>query len=137
MNKENYKYSDVTEKVIKAFYNVYNNLGFGFLEKVYEKSMMIELKKFNLHCENQFPIEVFYEKDQVGQYFADIIVEKVVILELKADKNLCPEHEAQLLNYLKATDIEVGMLLNFGETPQFKRKVFSNKYKSVFNHNKS
>ncbi len=137
MKKDNYKYSDITDKIIKAYFNVYNKLGYGFLEKVYEKSMIIELKKFHLYCESQFPIEVFYEEDKVGQYFADIIVENVVILELKADKNLCPEHEAQLLNYLKATEIEVGMLLNFGETPQFKRKVFSNKYKSAFNHNKS
>ena len=137
MNKENYKYSDVTEKVIKAFYNVYNNLGFGFLEKVYEKSMMIELKKLGLQCESQFPISVKYDDFEVGKYFADIIVEGVVVIELKADKNLCPEHEAQLVNYLKATDIEVGMLLNFGQTPQFKRKVFSNNIPISENHKRS
>ena len=130
MINDNYKYSDITDKVIKAYYTVYNRLGYGFLEKVYEKSMMIELVKLGLKCENQFPIKVYYEEKEVGNYFADILVENVVILELKADKNLCPEHEAQLLNYLKATNIEVGMLLNFGVKPQLKRKVFSNEYKN-------
>ncbi len=130
MTKDNYKHSDITDKIIRAYYNVYNKLGYGFLEKVYEKSLMIEFTKMGLKCESQFPITVYYEGKEVGKYFADILVENVVILELKADKNLCPEHEAQLLNYLKATNIEVGMLLNFGEKPQFKRKVFSNKFKN-------
>ncbi len=137
MTKENYKYSNITDKIIKAYFDVYNKLGYGFLEKVYEKSMMIELGNIGLKCENQFPINVYYDNYEVGKYYADIIVENVVILELKAVKSICPEHEAQLLNYLKATEIEVGMLLNFGEKPQFKRKVFSNKYKIKENHNKS
>ncbi len=137
MIKDNYKYSHITDKIIKAYFSVYNKLGYGFLEKVYEKSMLIELTKIGLKCENQFPINVYYDNKEVGKYYADIIVEDVEILELKAEKNLCPEHEAQLLNYLKATDIEVGMLLNFGEKPQFKRKVFSNKYKISENHNES
>lgn len=136
MIKNNYKYSHITDKIIKAYFNVYNKLGYGFLEKVYEKSMLIELTKIGLKCENQFPINVYYDNNEVGKYYADIIVEDVVILELKAEKNLCSEHEAQLLNYLKATEIEVGMLLNFGEKPQFKRKVFSNKFKISENHNK-
>ncbi len=131
MMKENYKYSDITDKIIKAYYTVYNKLGFGFLEKVYEKSLMIEFSKMGLKSENQFPITVYYDGKEVGKYYADILVENVVILELKADKSICPEHEAQLLNYLKATDIEVGMLLNFGEKPQFKRKVFSNEFKNL------
>ncbi len=130
MINENYKYSELTDKIIKAFYKVYNKLGFGFLEKVYENSMMFELRKMGLKCENQHPIEVYYEGEVVGKYFADILVEDVVILELKADKALAPEHEAQLLNYLKATNIEVGLLLNFGEKPQFKRKAFSNEFKN-------
>ena len=129
MNNENYKYSDLTGKIIQAYYNVYNRLGFGFLEKVYENSMMIELKKFGLNTKKQYPIKVNYDGLQVGEYFADIIVNDSVIIELKAAENLCREHEAQLLNYLKATDIEVGLLMNFGKEPQFKRKVFSEKYK--------
>lgn len=114
---------------IKAFFNVYNNLGFGFLEKVYEKAMMIELKKFGLYCLAQVPIKVYYDGYLVGDYFADIIVNNFIILELKAMENLCPEHEAQLLNYLKATNIEIGLLFNFGKTPQFRRKIFDNKLK--------
>jgi GxxExxY protein len=108
---------------------VYNKLGFGFLEKVYENSMMLELKKFGLDAKKQFPINVNYDGFRVGEYFADIIVNDSVIIELKAAENLCNEHEAQLINYLKATNIEVGLLMNFGKKPQFKRKVFSNKYK--------
>ena len=137
MMNDNYKYSEITEKIIRAFYNVYNKLGYGFLEKVYERSLMIELRKLNLRCENQYPIDVYYENEVVGKYFADILVENSVIIELKADKNICPEHEAQLLNYLKATNIEVGLLLNFGEKPQLKRKVYSNEFKSEENHKKS
>jgi len=131
---DNFKYSDKTDKIIKAFYNVYNMLGYGFLEKVYEHAMMIELAKHGLTCQNQYPIKVFYDNKSVGEYFADIIVDDIIILELKAAENLCEEHECQLVNYLKATEIEVGMLLNFGKTPQFKRKVLTHEYK---NHKKS
>ncbi|MFZ1291475.1 MAG: GxxExxY protein [Melioribacteraceae bacterium] len=126
----NYQHSDITEKIIKSFFNVYNKLGYGFLEKVYENSMIIELSKLGLNAKKQFPIQVFYDDKNVGEYFADIIVEDSVIVELKAAENLIPEHEAQLVNYLKATDIEVGLLLNFGKEPQFKRKVFSSEFKS-------
>ncbi len=111
---------------IKAFYNVYNNLGYGFLEKVYENAMLIELRRLGLYCRAQVPIKVHYTGELVGDYFADIIVNDIVILELKAMENLCPEHEAQLLNYLKATEIEIGLLFNFGKIPQFRRKIFSN-----------
>ena len=126
---DNYKHSEITSKIIKAYYNVYNRLGFGFLEKVYENSMFIELQKFGLRCERQFPIKVYYDEHQVGEYYADILVEDLVIIELKAAENLCEEHEAQLINYLKATELEVGILLNFGKEPEFKRKVFSNEFK--------
>ncbi len=120
---------DLSNKIIKAFYTVYNKLGYGFLEKVYENSMMIELEKFGFNCRNQFPIKVYYEKMKVGIYYADIIVNDSIILELKAAENLCEEHEIQLINYLKATSIEVGLLLNFGKQPQFKRKIFTNNRK--------
>ncbi len=121
---------DLTGKIIKAFYNVYNKLGFGFLEKVYERAMVIELNDFGLHCEVQKPIDVYYKEKKIGDYFADIIVEEKVILELKAAETLIKEHEAQLLNYLKATNIEVGLLLNFGKEPKFKRMIFENKFKN-------
>lgn len=134
--KNNYKHSEITEKIIKCFYKVYNTLGYGFLDKVYENALFIELKKNNLFVEKQKQIKVYYENIDVGKYFADLIVSENVIIELKASKGLCEEHEFQLINYLKATDIEIGMLLNFGKTPQFKRKVFSNNYKQM-NHKKS
>jgi GxxExxY protein len=129
MINENYKHSDITEKIIKAFYNVYNKLGYGFLEKVYENAMLIELAKFGLSYKNQFPVKVFYDEKNVGEYFADIIVNNTVIVELKAAENLCEEHECQLVNYLKATEIEVGLLLNFGKEPQLKRKVLTKDHK--------
>ena len=124
-----YLHKDITDKIIRAFYNVYNALGFGFLEKVYENAMIIELCALNVNCEKQKPIDVYYKGKKVGEYFADIIVENKVIIELKAAEGLIPEHEAQLLNYLKATDIEVGLLLNFGKTPQIKRQIFENVFK--------
>ena len=130
MIEHTYLYSDTTEKIIKAFYKVYNTLGYGFLEKVYEKSMMIELKKLGLNALRQVPIKVHYDGEIVGDYYADIIVIDKVIIELKAAESLSPVDEAQLLNYLKATDIEVGLLVNFGTTPQLKRKIFTNDKKS-------
>ncbi len=120
------KYKELTEKIIGVFFKVYNKLGYGFLEKVYENAMMIEFRKEGIPAVAQSPIEVLYEEETVGQYFADILVANEVIVEIKAAKNLLIEHEAQLLNYLKATDIEVGLLLNFGPKPEIKRKVFDN-----------
>jgi len=132
---DNYKHSELTEKIIKAYYNVYNKLGYGFLEKVYENAMMIELMKFGLNCKKQYPIEVYYEEKRVGDYYVDIIVDELVIIELKAAESLCYEHECQLVNYLKATDIEVGLLLNFGKEPEFKRKVLTQNIKIITDHN--
>lgn len=129
MENKNYLHSDITSLIIKAFYNVYNTLGFGFLEKVYENAMMIELRKLGLECKNQVPLTVYYDEIKVGKYSADIIVEDVVIVELKAAEGLVPENEAQLVNYLRATDIEVGLLLNFGKEPQHKRRVLTEEYK--------
>jgi GxxExxY protein len=117
---------DITNKIIKAFYNVYNSLGYGFLEKVYENAMLIELRKLGLNVQKQVPIKVFYDEQLVGQYFADIIVEETIIVELKAAEGLREEHEFQLINYLKATELEIGLLMNFGKTPLFKRKIFTN-----------
>ena len=127
----NYAYSEITELIIKAFFTVYNKLGYGFLEKVYENAMVIELRKLGLYVLSQHPIKVFYEEQQVGFYVADLMVNNCVIVEIKAAENLCEEHEAQLTNYLKATETEVGLLLNFGKKPEFKRKVFSSEYKTL------
>jgi len=124
----NYIHSEITGEIIKVFYKGYNQLGYGFLEKVYENAMMIELKKSGLYCDKQRPIKVYYDEILVGDYYADIIVEDKVIIELKAVENICPEHEVQLVNYLKATKIEVGLLLNFGPKPQQKRKVLTKEY---------
>jgi GxxExxY protein len=129
MKQMEYLHSELSSKVIKAFYHVYNKLGYGFLEKVYENAMLIELKKSGLFAEKQKPIKVYYDNELVGEYFADIVVNNCLIIELKAMENLCPEHEAQLVNYLKATEIEVGLLLNFGKEPQQKRRVFTNDLK--------
>jgi len=118
------KYSDLTEKIIKAAYTVHNVLGFGFLEKVYQNALVIELRKMGLNILKEKPITVYYENEIVGEYIADVIVEDKVILELKAVKELAEIHEVQLVNYLKATGIEVGLLINFGHSVQIKRKVF-------------
>ena len=125
----NFKDSDITDQIIKAFFTVYNSLGYGFLEKVYENAMLIELDKIGIEARSQVPVKVLYEGKEVGNYYADLLVEKMVIVELKSSEDLCEEHEAQLLNYLRATDVEVGLLLNFGKTAQIKRKVFNNEYK--------
>lgn len=108
-------YSNITDKIIKAYYQVYNRLGYGFLEKVYEKSLAIEIRNQGLKCVTQHPIKVYYDEILVGEYFADILVANKIILELKAAEAICKEHELQLINYLRATDIKVGLLLNFGK----------------------
>ncbi len=119
-------HSEITEKIIKAFFKVYNTLGYGFLEKVYENALIIELKKMGFHISQQYNIKVYYDGKIVGDYFTDIIVDNDVIVELKAAEGLREEHKTQLINYLKATDKEVGLLLNFGKTPEFKRAIFTN-----------
>lgn len=118
------KYSDLTEKIIKAAYTVHNVLGCGFLEKVYQNALVIELQKMGLKALKEKPITIYYEDKMVGEYIADVIVEDKVILELKAVKESTEMHEVQLENYLKATGIEVGLLINFSHSVQAKRKVF-------------
>ena len=125
----NFKHTDVTELIIKAFYTVYNTLGYGFLEKVYRNAMAIELRRLGLGVIQEARITVYYDGEVVGEYFADLLVASAVIVELKAVKRLLPEHEAQLLNYLKATPYEVGLLLNFGPRPEIRRKAFDNSRK--------
>lgn len=119
-------YQDHTDRILKAFYKVYNVLGFGFLEKVYEKALGIELTKEGLDVNHQKGVPVYYEGEVVGDYFPDIVVNDSIILELKSAEGIRNEHFAQLTNYLKATDIELGLLLNFGKKPEFKRVLFTN-----------
>ncbi len=127
-----YKHSELTEKIIGAFYAVYSALGYGFLEKVYVKALLIELEKRGLSVQDELPIHVYYDGQLIGEYFADIVVDELVILEIKAAKTIASEHEAQLLNYLKATPYEVGLILNFGPKPETKRRSFDNNRKEWF-----
>jgi GxxExxY protein len=122
-------HKEITEAILRAFYKVYNTLGYGFLEKVFERALAHELAKQGHTVRNQSPIRVWYDEIPVGDYYADLVVDNRVIVEIKAGESLAPEHSAQLLNYLKATDIEVGLLLNFGPKPTFERKVFANEHK--------
>ncbi|MCU0443827.1 MAG: GxxExxY protein [Microscillaceae bacterium] len=124
-------HKEITDKVLKIFYQVYNELGFGFLERVYQNAMYYELKAQGLTCETEKAIKVYYKNLLVGEYRADIVIENKVILELKASEVLVYENELQLINYLKATEIEVGLLLNFGQKPEFKRKIFTNENKKI------
>jgi len=123
------KHENVTEAIIGAFFEVYNSLGYGFLEKVYENALCAEFKQRGLFFVQQLPINVEYRGQVVGEYFADIVVEGSVIVEVKAVRSLLVEHGAQLLNYLKATDYEVGLILNFGPKAKVVRKVFDNRLK--------
>lgn len=125
------KHSDITERIIAAFYMVYNTLGYGFLEKVYRNAMAIELRKMGIEVIMEAPITVFYGGEIIGEYYADLLVAGKVIVERKAVKEFAPEHEAQLLNYLKATPYEVGLLLNFGPTAQKKRLAYDNSRKGT------
>ena len=126
-----YLHEELTDRIIRCFYNVYNGLGYRFLEKVYENALLIELRNSGLVAENQVSIKVYYLGLEVGNYYADILVENKVILELKAGdmEQTIINHELQLTNYLKATNYEVGLLLLFGIKPQVKRKIFSNDIK--------
>lgn len=123
------KHGETTEKIIGAFYDVYNELGFGFCETVYHKAMLIALADAGLAVETQVNLPVYFRGHLVGDFFADILVERAVILELKAVDDLAPAHGSQLLNYLKASSAEVGLLINFGPRPKFKRLVFDNERK--------
>ncbi|HWF03727.1 MAG TPA: GxxExxY protein [Candidatus Angelobacter sp.] len=124
----------MTEQIIGIFYEVYNELGVGFLEKVYEEAMAASLKERGISFQKQVPIPVWFHGQTIGSYDAGLVVNGVVLVELKACKALDPSHEAQLLDYLRSTEIEVGLLLNFGPRPQVKRLAFENERKKISVH---
>ena len=126
MNERQLLHADITDVILQGFFHVHNTLGYGFLEKIYENALKITLRKKGFAVEQQQPIKVYFEGEEIGEYFADLIVAGKVIIELKAADTICSAHESQLLNYLKATDIEVRLLLNFGRKPEFRRKIFHN-----------
>ncbi len=119
-------HEELTKAIIGAFFDVHNQLGFGFLEKVYENALTLLLNERGFHVQQQAPISVFFHGAIVGVYYADLLVNELVIAELKAAESVHQEHLAQLRNYLRATNIEVGLLLNFGREPTFKRVFLSN-----------
>lgn len=118
-------HGELTDRVLRAFFDVYTQLGHGFLESVYEAALTIALNESGLKAERQVPISVRFRGHCIGEYRADLVVEDLLILEIKAQAALSPINEAQLLNYLKATGMQVGLLLNFGPKPQFKRRIFT------------
>jgi len=128
----NFKHSDTTQEIISAAYEVYNYLGIGFLESVYEKALQIELEERGFTVSNQQAIKVFYKRKLAGDFKTDLIVNDAIIIELKAVSKINPKHEVQLVNYLRATNIEVGLVINFGEEIKIKRRVFSNERKKNF-----
>ncbi len=125
------KYSDLTEKIIGVFYDVYNELGYGFLESTYSEALTLALKQAGFNVQRQVAVPVFFRGVQIGQYFADVLVNDKVMLELKSCRAFDSAHEAQLLHYLRATHIEVGLLFNFGLRPQFRRLIFDNARKRI------
>ena len=125
-----FKHGEITQKVIGVFFDVFNELGHGFLESVYEKSLELALNAIGIDVRRKI-VPVSFRRSQVGDFEADMLVEGCVLLELKAVRRLDSSHEAQLLNYLRATEIEVGLLLNFGLKPEFKRLIFDNARKSI------
>ena len=128
---EQFRHSDLTKDVIGVFYEVYNELGFGFIESVYENALCIALREKGHEVHQQIAIPVWFRTKQIGDCDADVMVDKLVLLELKTARSIEDAHLAQLLNYLKATEIEVGLLLNFGPRPQFKRLAFGNERKAI------
>lgn len=125
------KHGDITQKILGVFYEVYNELGHGFLESVYESSLEIALNSAGLVVRRQIDVPVWFRKHNVGDSSADMLVNQCVLIELKGVRTLDSAHQAQLLHYLRATDIEVGLLLNFGLRPEFKRLVYDNDRKQI------
>lgn len=131
MAENGLKHEELTQKNIGIFYDVYNELGYGFLESVYRESMTIAFSECAMRVEQEVPVPVWFRGKRVGEYRADLLVQRCVLLELKSARTLESSHEAQLLHYLRATDMEVGLLLNFGLRPQFRRLLFDNERKKI------
>tara|TARA_B100001964_G_C13955217_1_gene475163 strand:- start:51 stop:461 length:411 start_codon:yes stop_codon:yes gene_type:complete len=131
METDKFKYKEITDIILKSFYGVYNELGAGFLESVYEKALNIVLTGYGMRVERQKDIPVSFRSNIIGNFKADLIVNERVIVEIKAVRSLDSVHEAQLINYLKATDVEVGLLLDFGKKQKFKRFAYDNKRKTI------
>jgi len=125
------KHLELTERIIGVFYDVYNELGHGFLESTYAEALVLALTESSLGVAREVPVPVWFRSRKVGQYYADLIVDNVILIELKAGRSLESAHEAQLLHYLRATEIEVGLLLSFGLRPQFRRLIFDNERKKI------
>jgi GxxExxY protein len=125
------KHSEATDKIIGIFYDVYNELGHGSLESTYAQALVVALEESGLSTAREVPVPVWFHGKKVGQYYADLVVDGIVLIELKAARTLESAHEAQLLHYLRATEIEVGLLLNFGLRPQFRRLLFDNERKKI------
>jgi GxxExxY protein len=129
MNTKNFPLQELSKEIIGIYYHVYNELGYGFLEKVYQNAFAIELLSRGYQIEKHKKINVFYKNEIVGEYIPDIVVDNKLIIELKCVEFLVEAHECQLINYLRATECEVGLILNFGKDPQFIRKIFTNNLK--------
>jgi len=129
MDTDEYKHKALTKRIIQVVFTVHNILGSGFLEKVHENAMVIELGKAGMKVMQQYPLQVTYKGLVIGEYFADLMVEEKIILELKAVSHILPAHEVQLVNYLKATETEVGLLINFANKQvEVRRKIQSRSY---------
>jgi GxxExxY protein len=125
------KHRELTNKILGVFFTVYNEMGYGFLESVYEECMALALRDAGLRVERQVPLAVWFRGSKVGEFRADLLIADAVLLELKSVRALDPVHDAQLLHYLKSTEIEIGLLLNFGSRPQFRRLIFDNARKKI------
>lgn len=130
LDMSTFLHKSITEDILKVYYDIYNQLGYGFLEKVYQNAMFFELRNKGYDVKAQSPIKVYLKGQLIGEYYADLIIDNKIIVELKACELLMSVHIAQLMNYLKATEVEVGLLLNFGEEPEFKRIIYSNDRKN-------
>ena len=126
-----YKHSELTDAIIGVFYEVYNELGFGFLESVYQKALCMALIQKGLRVESEVATSVFFRGEKVGDFRADLIVNQIVLLELKTAEKIVRAHEAQVLNYLRSTTLELGLILNFGPQPQIRGLVLDNARKPL------
>lgn len=135
--RSEFTHSALTDKVLGVYYDVYNELGFGFLESVYTRAMTVALQASGLQVATELPIPVWFRNQQIGDFRADLVVEGKLLLELKAVRILDPSHEAQTLNYLRATELEIALLLNFGPKPQVRRLAFDNHRKKISVHHRS